>query len=701
MKIRTQLLLLLFGALFATTVLVSFVQVVTAYVQTRQDLEARVGNEADQISRQVELWFETIWQVGQFIVRQPFVHNASAAELQRLLGSFGNIIEGFDNLMVLDVDGRVTHVYPGNLAAIGVSYAEQPYFQAAVADKLPQISSAAESAVTGKRIVVIAQPIVDQQGKVQGVLLQNIKLDFLQNMVAGGEGNFSSAAALFTGDGQLLAVRATTPSRGEVVPAMILEAFRKDRRDTLNYVAETGQDRLGAVNRVRLPGWGVVVSLDEREIWRVFQLSIRNGLIAFLLIFTLLSIAAFTIFRRLFRSVTAVTERIERMAQGNWSRAGIDDALLQTAPQEFRQLGLTFNHMAEVIRMHIEILNEINAALEIKVEERTQELTAMNEELMAVNQQLQAMNEEFVRANQALAAEISERERVQTELAGTNQELNQSLQEVTRMQEELLQREKMAALGNLVAGIAHEINTPVGVSVTAVSLLDEEAKRLGHLLQEGTIRRSDLEEFISVQRESLDIISKNLKKASDLIRSFKKVAVDQVTEEKRAFLFKNYLEDVLLSLRPVLKKTRHQVQIECDEELVLDSYPGIISQIITNLIMNSLLHAYKEGDAGTMTIRATRQADRTGSGEILELVFCDDGQGMTPEVKKQVFEPFFTTKRGRGGTGLGMHIVYNLVVVKLAGSIECWSEAGLGTRFFIRLPLKESLPAGATAEGRS
>jgi len=269
------------------------------------------------------------------------------------------------------------------------------------------------------------------------------------------------------------------------------------------------------------------------------------------------------------------------------------------------------------------------------------------------------------------------------QLRQINAALQGSLEKLQNTQDKLIQSEKMAALGKLVAGVAHEINTPVGVSITAVSLLEEKTRDLSEMYLTGSLKRSDLEQYVEIAQEACGSTMVNLRRAAQLIHSFKMVAVDQSTEEKRRFNVKQYLDELLLSLRPNFKKTRHNISIECPDDLEVNSYPGAFGQILTNLVVNSISHGFEDKEAGNILIEVSRDDDR------LCLRYTDDGKGMTAQERKQVFDPFFTTKRAKGGTGLGMHIVYNLVTQKLGGRIDCSSSPGQGTLFVITLPLEE------------
>jgi signal transduction histidine kinase len=228
-----------------------------------------------------------------------------------------------------------------------------------------------------------------------------------------------------------------------------------------------------------------------------------------------------------------------------------------------------------------------------------------------------------------------------------------------------------------VAGVAHEINTPLGVTVTAASHLREEALRIARAQ---SLDADDLAGFHATIGESSEIILRNLQRADRLIKSFKLVAVDQTTEERRSIELGAYLNDIMVSLGPSLKKTSHTVAIVCPEPVWLDTYPGALYQIVSNLVMNALHHAFTPEQAGTITVDARR------NDNVVELTYRDNGIGMSDEVRARVFEPFFTTRRGQGGSGLGLHVVYNLVTQLLKGSIRVDSAPGAGTVFEIFLP---------------
>jgi signal transduction histidine kinase len=256
----------------------------------------------------------------------------------------------------------------------------------------------------------------------------------------------------------------------------------------------------------------------------------------------------------------------------------------------------------------------------------------------------------------------------------------QALHELKQTQDSLVQAERLASLGGLVAGVAHEINTPVGITLTGASILQEATDRINIVMNTGNIKKSQIQEYIDTAVESSRLIMANSQRAAELIHSFKQIAVDQTSESKRPFKVKDYIDEVVMCLHPRLKKTNIQVKVNCEKDVELDSYSGAFAQIMTNLIMNSLTHAYEASDTGCIEITAALHSD------VLVLKFADDGKGIRPEFIGKIFDPFFTTQLGKGGSGLGLNIVFNLIAKKLGGSINVTSILGKGAQFTIRIP---------------
>ncbi|MCY0991808.1 HAMP domain-containing sensor histidine kinase [Nannocystis sp. ILAH1] len=248
-------------------------------------------------------------------------------------------------------------------------------------------------------------------------------------------------------------------------------------------------------------------------------------------------------------------------------------------------------------------------------------------------------------------------------------------------QRELVRREKLAALGGLVAGVAHEVGTPLGVAVTAVSLAQDCLQELSDAFAAGALRQRDLVGGLGRAREAADIGLGNLQRAAGLVAGFKQLAVDQSSESRRAVALGAHVHELLASLAPLYRRGPHRVEVDVRADLVVTTYPGAIAQIVTNLLHNALVHAFPSGHVGTVILWIDRSAD----GQV-ELGCGDDGVGISPELLRRVYEPFFTTARGSGGSGLGLHIVHNLVTDLLCGTIRAESTPGRGARFTVRFP---------------
>lgn len=277
---------------------------------------------------------------------------------------------------------------------------------------------------------------------------------------------------------------------------------------------------------------------------------------------------------------------------------------------------------------------------------------------------------------------ITARRRMEDELRRAKEEAERALAELRGAQANLILAEKMASLGSLVAGMSHEISTPLGIGVTAASHLAEEIGQLTGRFRDDQLRRSDLEGFIETATEATRIMQGNLARAARLIQAFKQVAADQSTDDLRLFDLGEYLHEIMLSLAPALRGTEHTVEIDCPPKLMIRNRPGALGQIITNLVMNTLQHAFDDGARpGRIWIGVSQPRE----GRIL-VEFRDNGRGIAAVDLPRVFDPFFTTRRGTGGTGLGLHIVYNLVSQVLGGTIAVSSREDEGTRFTINFP---------------
>jgi signal transduction histidine kinase len=269
-----------------------------------------------------------------------------------------------------------------------------------------------------------------------------------------------------------------------------------------------------------------------------------------------------------------------------------------------------------------------------------------------------------------------------TQLEKKTRESVVALEQLKVTQQQLIENEKHAALGRLVAGVAHEINTPLGISVTAASCIERDLKTTFENMLDGKLKRSQLKGSYQELKEGCQILNDNLVRAAELVASFKQVAVDQSSIEYRHIELGAYINQILLSLKPRVARTTHQIQVNCESDIELYTQPGALAQIITNLIDNAIIHAFEEQTDGLITLCMQQKEGW------VEINVTDNGKGMSAIVLNSIFEPFFTTRRNQGGSGLGMHLVYNLVTQKLNGKISCGSVEGEGSSFVIMLPIK-------------
>ena len=287
---------------------------------------------------------------------------------------------------------------------------------------------------------------------------------------------------------------------------------------------------------------------------------------------------------------------------------------------------------------------------------------------------------EMARAVAVFRENAIAKRKAEDELRAAKDRAEKALDDLREAQQNLIAAEKLAALGGLVAGVAHEVNNPIGISLTVASSFarrcDEFAKEVGA----GPLRRSRLDEFLEGGRDAANQLVANLQRAGELVQSFKQVAVDRSHADRRPFDLRESTDQIVASLRPVLKKSQITLTVDVPAGIVMDSYPGSYGQVLTNLFLNSVVHAFPDGRAGSVIVEARQVRDD------VDIFVSDDGVGMSEEIQRRAFDPFFTTRRNEGGTGLGLHIIFNLVTQQLGGRLAFESRLGWGTRFRITLP---------------
>ncbi|BDF95243.1 MULTISPECIES: sensor histidine kinase [Pseudoalteromonas] len=401
---------------------------------------------------------------------------------------------------------------------------------------------------------------------------------------------------------------------------------------------------------------------------------------------TFLIILFLMAFRKLLTEPLAqLTEQIEDLELNDLEGQHIE---IETSEHnELKVMEESFNKLIDKVVQYRKELEQTQKKLIISNEKLDQQNLQLEQEvarktsnLSQAMMDLQQQKYELEKQKLTLTEEIDLRRHTEQELLTKQTEMQRYVDELNMAQERLVGSEKMAALGGLVAGITHDINTPVGIGVTATSFLQERLLQIEAAYQDKTLSPKALEEFINDAKQSTSLLTTNLDRASELVASFKQIAVDQASEAVRTINFKEYLGEVIRSLHPKIKNTSHHINLDCPTDLTLNLPAGAISQIFTNLIMNSLIHGFDGIKNGMIDITIKDEDDQV----IID--FKDNGNGVTEQQLEKLFDPFFTTKRDQGGSGLGTHITFNLVKQTLSGEIEVTSSPGEGLHYHISFP---------------
>jgi signal transduction histidine kinase len=291
---------------------------------------------------------------------------------------------------------------------------------------------------------------------------------------------------------------------------------------------------------------------------------------------------------------------------------------------------------------------------------------------------------EMARAVSVFRENAIAKRKAENELRASKERAEKALEDLREAQQNLIAAEKLAALGGLVAGVAHEVNNPIGISLTVASSFARRCDDFAKEVDSGPLRRSRLDDFLETGRDAANQLVANLQRAGELVQSFKQVAVDRSHADRRQFDLRESTDHIVASLRPVLKKSQIALTIDVPAGIIMDSYPGAYGQVLTNLFLNSVIHAFPDGRRGSILVEARHF--RVESHDEVDIFVSDDGIGMSEEIQRRALDPFFTTRRNEGGTGLGLHIIFNLVTQQLGGRLTFESRLGWGTRFRITIP---------------
>ncbi len=397
---------------------------------------------------------------------------------------------------------------------------------------------------------------------------------------------------------------------------------RKDYVFPLKVVdQEYGQVRFGISRQ------GIAAASDQ-VFWRLMAVCAVTLILGAILMLQLA--------RRLTRQLDALGEGTRRMAAGE-----LGVRVVVGSDNELSRLANAFNLMANALDDRIAALATAERVLEERVTDRTRDLAA------------------------------------------SNGSLAQAVEELKRLQEELVEREKLASLGSLVAGVAHELNTPIGNALMGASTLLDETANLESRRSDGTLTKRQLDDYLSRVKTGMGLTERNLHRAADLIGNFKRVAVDQTNDLRRKFRLGDCVREIVALHSPQFLRSGHVIAVDVSDSIELDGFPGAMGQVVGNLIANAFVHAFEglSPGSGKVDIKAFMEDD-----DMICLTVEDNGSGIPRELQRRIFEPFFTTRLGRGGSGLGLHIAYSLVASTFGGRLTVSSTKGEGSRFEIRIP---------------
>jgi signal transduction histidine kinase len=462
---------------------------------------------------------------------------------------------------------------------------------------------------------------------------------YLSEMIADPRDSFVRYIAVVDGAGTpILQVGAVPGTLGTLFSRSRLDAPVGLQTMVTGDILNASAPLLLKDNRIGALHFGVSTSdlarARDEVLWQGGLISLAGFAVGLLLLY------AFTV--GIGRRLSGLTEQSQRLARGDF-----DVLLPEMGGDELEVFSRSLNSMATALRERITQLGNAKAALK--------------------------------ELNVSLESRVQERS---SELQRANHDLSLALDTLRRTQDDLISAEKMASLGSLVAGIAHELNTPIGNSLLAATTLSDRLAEFKQRMEDGTLKRSTMNEHLDDVALACTLISGSLNRAANLISSFKQVAVDQTNDKQRQFDLRHVIEDTMATFAPRLKRANCSIVVEVDGDISLDSYPGSLCQVINNLVNNALVHAFDGRTESAIGIRA--RCEREGH---VFISFQDDGIGMPDDVLRHVFDPFFTTKMGRGGTGLGMNIVYNIVTGVLGGRIDIDTRVGHGTTVYIEIPV--------------
>lgn len=573
-----------------------------------------------------------------YIPMEPMKNSTYEQQVYQMLESFKNTHSSVKNASLgVDVNGGFVKSPPSKRFN-GYDARTRDWYIAAVNHPNQVVLSNLYKTSSNEFVLYSVKAILDEHSSIKGVISLDFDLKDFSDMISEVRIGKSGYAVLVDASGNIMA----HPTNQQLIGKPFSTLGIKELQNLSDLTAKKFTTTLFDQNKYRIeivpsenpyaPLYYIAI-LEEKEFYSSLNSLIYKIIFLALLLCGVAFLLSYWISSRIASPLEILGHAADEIASGN-----LDKRIDMNTDDDIGILANRFDKMTEA-------LQEAQTHLEDMVKERTDALQLANSDLKNVNEAL-----------------------------------NATITLLEKTQAQLIQSEKLAGLGTLVAGIAHEINTPVGVAVTACSYKAQLDKEVRDKYQQDQLTRKVLEEYLQKSDEAVQMVMRNLERASSLIQSFKQVAVDQSVEISRTIAMRTYLDEIFLTLKPKLMQSNLNLEIDCPADLKIHTYPSALFQVVTNFVMNTLLHAYDHSDEGIISISVHDDPNHW------HLIFEDQGKGISPDIKTRVFDPFFTTKRNTGGTGLGLHIVYNIVTLQLGGEITCESQLNQGTRFILKIP---------------
>ena len=590
---------------------------------------------AESISGQVTTYLDNAASDLKVLASFAMQENSFFKQELGLLDIYTTNQTYFSDIYLTDNDGIITHIglpserqyLRANFLALDMS--NSALFKRVMSTGLAAWSDVYLSTVSGRLSIAFSQPFLE------GTLVGEISVKELPTLVQGLSKQHQVTIMILDTQRQLIAHPHVELSSQQINLSNIELVKETDAGNSLSLPFIFDNDELiGTASLMPDLNWMVISAQSKRKV-ETEQSAVYDILIAAIFIgITAAGLLAMLLAREFISGFTQAALQAKHIASGDYQAPPTKSRI-----RELQWLADNLVTTGEAIETRENEIIQLNTVLEQRVEERTEDLKK------------------------------------------SNHELESTLSDLKHTQEQLIQSEKLSALGSLVAGVSHELNTPIGNSLMTSSTLSESVRSISLQSKGNLLTKSSFDNFIAEVEHGGHILERNLQRASELIHSFKQVAVDQSSAQKRGFNLQQHFNEVLTTLHPMLKKSDVSVETHIPNNIYFNSYPGALSQIITNLIQNALLHAFEGKNQGTITITASSIDEKR-----VHILLEDNGIGMSEEVQNSMFDPFFTTKLGQGGSGLGLHIVHNLVTNVLQGNITVESKKGIGTKMTLNLP---------------